>query len=257
MRLFSITIELVVLMGMASADTIILKSGRVIQGTYIGGTARQVRVDTGNEIQTVNVNDVLRIVFSGSAPSQDVVVKQPPGPNAPMPANAPNAITSVVGTAAHTGEPTQAAIEAEFVSVLERSKRRYDAAPNEFQKSTVRRERMAELGRTMTSRTAVDWIGTVARLETNGSGNGILRVHPLGYDWIVIETLPFGETVIPAGSPLYEQVALLSVGNKVIFSGVFGDNNQDYLAEMSLTEAGSMDEPEFKFKFSSVKPYSK
>ena len=33
------------------ADTITLRSGRVIDGTYLGGTSRQVRVDVGDQIQ--------------------------------------------------------------------------------------------------------------------------------------------------------------------------------------------------------------
>jgi len=52
------------------ADTVTLKSGRVVQGTYLGGTAREVRVDLGDRIQTFDVSDVTRIEFSSSAPPQ-------------------------------------------------------------------------------------------------------------------------------------------------------------------------------------------
>ncbi len=48
------------------ADTVTLKSGRVINGTYLGGTARAVRIDDGVEVRTVDVSDILRIEFSGS-----------------------------------------------------------------------------------------------------------------------------------------------------------------------------------------------
>jgi hypothetical protein len=80
MRLFSMAIGLVALAGLISADTITMKSGRVIQGTYLGGTARQVRVDDGNQIQTLDVTDVSRIEFSGSAPAS-----APPPPPAAQP----------------------------------------------------------------------------------------------------------------------------------------------------------------------------
>ena len=56
------------------ADTITLKNGRVINGTYLGGTARQVKVEVNDDIQTLNVSDVARIEFSGgmaSAPQRD------------------------------------------------------------------------------------------------------------------------------------------------------------------------------------------
>ena len=42
----------------AYADTITLKNGRVISGTYLGGTARTVRVDDGVNVRTLDVSDV-------------------------------------------------------------------------------------------------------------------------------------------------------------------------------------------------------
>jgi hypothetical protein len=49
------------------ADTIILKSGRVINGTYLGGSPRQVKVEIGDQIQTLDVGDIARIDFGGVA----------------------------------------------------------------------------------------------------------------------------------------------------------------------------------------------
>jgi hypothetical protein len=49
------------------ADTITLKSGRVVNGTYLGGTARQVRVEVGDQIQTLNIADISRIEFGASS----------------------------------------------------------------------------------------------------------------------------------------------------------------------------------------------
>jgi hypothetical protein len=51
------------------ADTVTLKSGRVINGTYLGGTARQLRVDAGDRIETLDVSEVVRIEFGGAAPA--------------------------------------------------------------------------------------------------------------------------------------------------------------------------------------------
>jgi hypothetical protein len=47
------------------ADTVTLKSGRVLNGTYLGGTARQVRVEVGDRVETVDVSDISRIEFGG------------------------------------------------------------------------------------------------------------------------------------------------------------------------------------------------
>jgi len=70
MRLLRLAITLAVATA-GFADTITLKSGRVVTGTYLGGTAREVKVDTGDRIQTLNVSDISRIEFSsdGAAPA--------------------------------------------------------------------------------------------------------------------------------------------------------------------------------------------
>jgi hypothetical protein len=48
------------------ADVITLKNGRTINGTYLGGTARQIKVEVGDNIQTLDVGDVARIEFSNA-----------------------------------------------------------------------------------------------------------------------------------------------------------------------------------------------
>ena len=49
------------------ADTIVLKNGRVINGTYLGGSPRQVKVEVADQITTLEVSDIARIEFSGGA----------------------------------------------------------------------------------------------------------------------------------------------------------------------------------------------
>jgi hypothetical protein len=68
MRLIHLAIALA-LATAGFADTVTLKSGRVIHGTYLGGTARQLRVDTGDRVETLDVGDVVRIEFGDFAPA--------------------------------------------------------------------------------------------------------------------------------------------------------------------------------------------
>jgi len=68
MRLIHLAIALA-LATAGFADTVTLKSGRVIHGTYLGGTARQLRVDTGDRVETLDVADVVRIEFGDIAPA--------------------------------------------------------------------------------------------------------------------------------------------------------------------------------------------
>ena len=53
----------------AFADTIVLKNGRVINGTYLGGTPRQVKIEVGDQISNIEVSDIARIEFSGGGSS--------------------------------------------------------------------------------------------------------------------------------------------------------------------------------------------
>ena len=64
------------------ADTITLKNGSVINGTYLGGTARQVRIDDGSNVRTFEVDDVRRIEFGGT---QAEAPPPPPPPRQLMP----------------------------------------------------------------------------------------------------------------------------------------------------------------------------
>ena len=54
------------------ADIVTLKSGRVINGTYLGGSAREVKVQIGDQVETFDVSQIARIEFGsggGAAPA--------------------------------------------------------------------------------------------------------------------------------------------------------------------------------------------
>src|SRR5664279_1941636 len=61
--------------GLASADTLTLKSGRVMNGTFLGGTAREIRMDLGDHVETIPVERVSTLQFDSSAP---VAQSEPP-----------------------------------------------------------------------------------------------------------------------------------------------------------------------------------
>jgi hypothetical protein len=70
MRLFCVLMFLTT--GVAGlADTLYLKNGTVVGGTYLGGTARQVRMDLGDKVESYDLADVTKIEFqsvSAAAP---------------------------------------------------------------------------------------------------------------------------------------------------------------------------------------------
>ena len=74
-----------------SADTLTLRSGRVIHGEYLGGDARQIRMAVGERVDTFDVGDISNLQFGGgdrlssdnadrSAPPPPRLQQDPPRP---------------------------------------------------------------------------------------------------------------------------------------------------------------------------------
>ena len=63
MRLLSIC---VLLAALASADTITLRDGRHVTGSYLGGDARNVRMAVGERVENYAVADITNIAFDNA-----------------------------------------------------------------------------------------------------------------------------------------------------------------------------------------------
>jgi hypothetical protein len=71
MRLSTLSVLLIAGATLAAADQLNLKNGNVVEGTYLGGTARQVRFDVRGGVQTYEIDQVRSISFAeDSAPPQ-------------------------------------------------------------------------------------------------------------------------------------------------------------------------------------------
>jgi hypothetical protein len=73
-----------------SADTLTLRSGETVRGTYLGGTARQVRMDVNGDIRNYDLPDVQSVVFSDQgyqAPPQRSQSYPPPSDRYPPPSD--------------------------------------------------------------------------------------------------------------------------------------------------------------------------
>ncbi len=66
--LLRLTTIAVVLVSLCSADTLTLRSGRVITGQYLGGDARHIRMAIGDHVDTFNVEDVGDLQFGVPPP---------------------------------------------------------------------------------------------------------------------------------------------------------------------------------------------
>src|SRR5690349_11797164 len=64
-RLLAAMVAGLFFVGTAAADTLELKSGKVVQGRYLGGTQAVLRFEVNGEVQTFSTNDVVALTFTG------------------------------------------------------------------------------------------------------------------------------------------------------------------------------------------------
>ena len=67
--LLRLTTIAAVVVSLCCADTLTLRSGRVVTGQYVGGDARHIRMAIGDHVDTFDVEDVGDLQFGGDAPS--------------------------------------------------------------------------------------------------------------------------------------------------------------------------------------------
>lgn len=94
-RFFAAIAVALFFVSVVAADTLELKSGKVVQGRYLGGTAAILRFEVNGEIQTFSTNDIVALTFTGRgggatpmaapAPAPAPAAVAPPAP-APAPA---------------------------------------------------------------------------------------------------------------------------------------------------------------------------
>jgi hypothetical protein len=83
----------------AKADVLELKSGKVLTGSYVGGTAGTIRFQTSEGVQVIETSQALALTFTGgvTAPTAPSPAAAAPAPAAPAPA--PSIVSVPAGTA--------------------------------------------------------------------------------------------------------------------------------------------------------------
>jgi hypothetical protein len=146
-----------------------------------------------------------------------------------------------------------------FIRMIEDYSERYREAENELQSSARRSERQAALAKLLPDREVHEWTGTLESLDTDSRGNAYITITPDGAEDMTIATwnnaLADADTqsMIPSGSELFEELATMREGERVIFSGTFVADDQDHIAEGSLTEDKAMTTPDFVMVFSEIR----
>lgn len=140
----------------------------------------------------------------------------------------------------------------------------YNAADTQMKKSLVLRQAGSDsFNLVKGARGAVkDWRGKLVELTTDRGGE---------HAYVIIESSAAqgfkvryrtwnnalsdltDKTAIRVGTPLYAQLAELKPGDEVVFSGTFIPDKATFLKDASLTEAGTIQEPEFLMRFTSIR----
>jgi len=148
--------------------------------------------------------------------------------------------------------------ELQFIKTVEKYILSFRGAKNELQESALRDQRKDDIAKTISGRVASSWVGEINQLETNMEGKAILSIKISPDIEIKTWNNAFSDinanTLISKGSALYSSLLELSLNQQVVFSGSFFRSQTDYVEETSMTIEGSMSNPEYLFKFKSVKP---
>jgi hypothetical protein len=163
---------------------------------------------------------------------------------------------------AHAAPPSMPMppVEQQFCDAVKAAVSEYkqaqSAGANELKLSKLRTARKRTLLGIVVGRKATDWIGSIDSLSTNSDGKAVLAIA-LPCD-VQVKTWnnalsDIGDgTLIPQGAPLFDAISEMNKGRAVKFSGKLFADDQNGLKETSMTEEGSMTDPEFLMKFSSV-----
>lgn len=148
--------------------------------------------------------------------------------------------------------------EQTFIAVIDAASQRYDAAANEMAQGMTRAQRAHQICAAVVGTQVSHWIGTVDSLSSTSDGQGVLTVRIGPHITLATTNNRFSEdmstmkTLIAPDSRVMQIASTLKPKQSVVFSGSFAPSDSDCFEETSLTQSGSMHDPEFLFQFSAV-----
>jgi hypothetical protein len=146
--------------------------------------------------------------------------------------------------------------QAGFTSAVSAAKTAYRSAANELAAGGVRNSRQEAICRALHDQSANGWIGKISRLSSNGDGKGVLTIEVAPdvhvSTWNNALSDVGSNTLIDPTSSLFKSLAAMKKGDAVRFSGRFASSKVDCVGEQSMTLSGSMTDPSFTMRFTSV-----
>jgi hypothetical protein len=150
----------------AAADTLELKSGKVVQGRYLGGTASILRFEVNGEVQTFSTNDILALTFTGRSGGATPMAAPAPAPAAAAPAPAPAPAAASVDSNGQVTIPAGQSLLIRMIDGVDSSK---NHVGDIFHASL---ETDLTLGNTVVARKGTDVYGRLAESQKSGNFSG-------------------------------------------------------------------------------------
>lgn len=120
---------------------------------------------------------------------------------------------------------------------------KYQQQPNDISRSNVFNESSEWSKKFLTTECFSEWRGSLDSIVTQkGGGKALVTIKSMRQGFGVSYSMS-----IMAQNPLYQQLAAFPEGSNVVFSGRFSSSE-----ERSITEGGSMREPEFSVELDSI-----
>jgi len=187
-RFFATIILGLFFVSVAAADTLELKSGKVVQGKFLGGTQHILRFEVNGEVQTFNTNDIVALTFTGrsSSPAPAPVEAPAPAPP-PAPAAAP-----APAPAAANGVVTIPAGQSMLIRMIDGVDSAKNHVGDVFHASL---ETDLTVGDTLVARKGTDVYGRLAEAQKSGNFSGrselqleLTRLVIDGHDYPVVSS---------------------------------------------------------------------
>jgi len=130
-------------------------------------------------------------------------------------------------------------------------------AGNESKLAELRWARAEALRQALGTTRVSSWTATLTRPRTTGDGSAVVEVRlPCGVTlktWSNSNSDVGSDTLIAHGSPLFVEIGKLHEDQQVVIDGQLFQGAPDGFTELSLSEHGSMLNPEFLFRFANIR----
>ncbi|MDE1488576.1 hypothetical protein KKI90_21645 [Xenorhabdus bovienii] len=147
--------------------------------------------------------------------------------------------------------------ENQFVDIVDKYVKRTQKANNDMQIAALKTDRAPEICSLLKGNlNAINWTGKIVDLNSNGDGKGVIVIALTKEIHVRTWNNAFSDsgnnTLINQETALFKSAVSLEKGQLVKFSGSFISDRDECIREISVTQNGSMEEPEFLFRFSDI-----